>query len=147
MNPPATTQTAREFMEAYLCEQEDFLEWDLLARDAFEEKFYSAEVMNRHRSLRANTVPLNRRALLALAAYTDSSQVTLTNTPDGKKGIMRYLLRLAGGRWQIYQTEGRCNRCDGAGVHAAKNCCTECQGTGWKNYAQERYIQKGTIKK
>jgi hypothetical protein len=141
MKPEAATQTAQEFMESYLREKAELMKTDNKMRGAFEEKFYSEAIMKYIYPSRERTLEMNRDMLLAVAVDGDEAKAVTTKPPVGSDEIQpmqRYHLRRAGKRWRIFCTESTCMNCNGSG-RIPKGSCAICGGTGWKDYARERF--------
>lgn len=132
MKTEPTTQTAQEFMDSYLREKAELMKLDHRVRGAFEEKFYSEEIMKHSYYSREKNEELNREMLSEIAVDGDVAKVVTTMPAVGRKATQRYHLRMAGERWQICCSESPCIHCNGPG-QIAKGFCSRCGGTGWKD--------------
>src|ERR1700744_1811760 len=140
MNPGATTQTAQEFMESYLREKADLIKSDNRNRWAFEEKFYSEEIMKHSYSSWKQQEELLPEVLSVVTDCGDVVKV-VTTMPALRNSMTRYHLRIAGERSQICCTEFVCIDCGGSG-QTAKGVCSRCGGTGWIDPARELKLWK-----
>jgi len=137
-----TMQSPQEFMEAYLSEQAEYIQWHHRQHRVFGEKFYSQE------RLKIPSVGYRFQAFSELLASVENSGDTalaVTNDSRTGKKWRRYHLRVRRGKWEIYNHDSRCGRCNGTGrflerlrrhdgewvAHNQVENCDICGGSGW----------------
>src|SRR6185312_15634972 len=117
----------------------DLMKLDNKMRGGFEGKFHSEEIMRHVSDLRRRNEDLNREVLREIEVDGGAAKAVTTKPPVGEREILlRYHIRMAEGGWKIFCIESVCMNCNGSSKITGALCCI-CGGTGWKDYALERF--------
>jgi hypothetical protein len=137
-------QTAREFMQACLREQAAYIQWHHQQHRAFGQKFYSEERL-KYPAIGYRFTPFAEQ-LSTMEISGETALAFTVNAGTGEKW-KRYHLRVSQGKWEIYDRDDHCGRCQGTGryrepmrfcdgqwvAHHQMDNCLICGGSGWRN--------------